>query len=253
LGWQLGVGVAAGIGCAGLAFVAALVCVVSTFATHLATKLAFGAGEKPSTYTEEEVTIWLRTRHGSQIPALHLKHGHPLTLLVSHSNFEDLGDVRAFWTAKSEELAVNVFAYEYSGYGAAPGHTRWARRPVTSLLWLIGGCTLALSLDVAWGRLRSPAPHEPEAPAGAASRALAGPLPLVSGGQCAHGVCCRWPAAADDTGGAAASQRQAALASTYLACSVCMYMPTGALVGAECAEHTCSAGQAPCVHTTTCL
>ena len=29
--------------------------------------------------------------------------------------------MRDFWTAKSEELAVNVFAYEYSGYGLATG------------------------------------------------------------------------------------------------------------------------------------
>ena len=46
-----------------------------------------------------------------------------------------------------------------------------------------------LSLGVVWGRRRSSAPHEPEAPAGAASRALAGPLPLVSVEDSAPTVC----------------------------------------------------------------
>jgi len=50
------------------------------------------------------------------------------------------------------------------------------------------GCTQADSLGVVWGRLRSSAPHEPEAPAEAVSRAPVGSLPLDSGGQCAHCV-----------------------------------------------------------------
>ena len=89
---------------------AALLLVVGVSAARLVSKLAFGAGEKPRGYTTEEI-IWLNTRH-SRIPALHIARGHPLTLLVSHSNSEDLGDVRDYWTTKSTELAVNVLAYE---------------------------------------------------------------------------------------------------------------------------------------------
>lgn len=119
--WQLGLGAAAGIAGGVLAFIAALLCVVSASAAQLVSKLAFGGGKKSCCYTAEEITIWLSTRHSSKIPALHIAHGHPLTLLVSHANSEDLGDVREYWTAKSEELSVNVFAYEYSGYGLATG------------------------------------------------------------------------------------------------------------------------------------
>ena len=93
---------------------------VCVFAARLVSKVAFGSGKKPCGYTAEEKTIWLDTQH-SRIPALHIARGHPLTLLVSHSNAEDLGDVRDYWTTKSEELAVNVFAYEYSGYRHATG------------------------------------------------------------------------------------------------------------------------------------
>ena len=74
---------------------AALLLVVGVSAARLVSKLAFGAGEKPCGYTTEEKIIWLNTQH-SRIPALHIARGHPLTLLVSHSNSEDLGDVRDY-------------------------------------------------------------------------------------------------------------------------------------------------------------
>ena len=45
---------------------------------------------------------------------LHLHHR-----CVSHSNGQDLGEVREHWSTQSDELGVNVFAYEYSGYGQA--------------------------------------------------------------------------------------------------------------------------------------
>lgn len=122
----LGVGAVAGIAVGGVALLAALVLVVCVSAARLISKLAFGAGEKPCGYTTEK-TIWLNTRH-SRIPALHIARGHPLTLLVSHSNSEDLGDVRDYWTTKSAELAVNVLAYEYSGYGHATGAKPSERR-----------------------------------------------------------------------------------------------------------------------------
>jgi len=68
-----------------------------------------------------------------------------------------------------------------------PGYTRWTHRPHC---WLARGCAQAL-----WAWLgavfSSPAPHEPEAPAGAASRALVGSPPLDSGGQCAYCVSSR--------------------------------------------------------------
>ena len=123
----LGVGAVAGIAVGGVVLLAALLLVVGVSAARLVSKLAFGAGEKPCGYTTEEKIIWLNTQH-SRIPALHIARGHPLTLLVSHSNSEDLGDVRDYWTTKSTELAVNVLAYEYSGYGHATGSKPSERR-----------------------------------------------------------------------------------------------------------------------------
>ena len=42
-------------------------------------------------------------------------------ILVSHANAEDLGIVLGFWTYMSDALQVDVFAYEYSGYGHSTG------------------------------------------------------------------------------------------------------------------------------------
>ena len=75
----------------------------------------------PPTYRKQDVNMWLETDKGHRIPAFHIRRGHPLTVLVSHANAEDLGIVLGFWTYMSDALQVDVFAYEYSGYGHSTG------------------------------------------------------------------------------------------------------------------------------------
>jgi len=75
----------------------------------------------PPTYRKTDVNMWLETDKGNRIPAFHIRKGHPLTILVSHANAEDVGIVLGFWTYMSEALQVDVFAYEYSGYGHSTG------------------------------------------------------------------------------------------------------------------------------------
>ncbi len=65
--------------------------------------------------------MWLDTDKGHRLPAFHIRKGHPLTILVSHANAEDLGIVLGFWSYMSDALQVDVFAYEYSGYGHSTG------------------------------------------------------------------------------------------------------------------------------------
>ena len=65
--------------------------------------------------------MWLDTDRGNRIPAFHIRRGFPLTVLVSHANAEDLGLVLQYWAYMSQQLQVDVFAYEYSGYGHATG------------------------------------------------------------------------------------------------------------------------------------
>lgn len=82
---------------------------------------AFAFDPKPPTYKAEQVQLWIPTSRGSELPAFHIDRGASLTLLCSHSNAEDLGVVLTNWTAISAALDVNIFAYEYSGYGQATG------------------------------------------------------------------------------------------------------------------------------------
>ena len=65
--------------------------------------------------------MWLDNDKGNRLPAFHIRKGHPLTILVSHANAEDLGIVLGFWSYMSDALQVDVFAYEYSGYGHSTG------------------------------------------------------------------------------------------------------------------------------------
>lgn len=74
------------------------------------------------TYQKKDVNMWLETDRGSRIPAFHIRRpGNKLTVLVSHANAEDLGVVLSYWSWLSEALSVDVFAYEYSGYGHSEG------------------------------------------------------------------------------------------------------------------------------------
>ena len=75
----------------------------------------------PPTYRKQDVNMWLETDRGNKIPAFHIKRGHKLTVLVAHANAEDLGIVLGFWSWMSDALKVDVFAYEYSGYGHSTG------------------------------------------------------------------------------------------------------------------------------------
>jgi len=65
--------------------------------------------------------MWLENDKGHKLPAFHIRKGNPLTILVSHANAEDLGIVLGFWSYMSDALQVDVFAYEYSGYGHSTG------------------------------------------------------------------------------------------------------------------------------------
>lgn len=43
------------------------------------------------------------------------------TLLFSHGNAVDLGQMSSFYVGLGARLGVNIFSYDYSGYGASGG------------------------------------------------------------------------------------------------------------------------------------
>jgi len=73
------------------------------------------------TYARAKKIIWLKSKDGVDIPAIHIDKKAVITILFSHGNAEDLGMVYEWLVALSYELRVNIFAYDYTGYGKAHG------------------------------------------------------------------------------------------------------------------------------------
>lgn len=82
-------------------------------------KLVFQPPE--ATYTKDPNLIWLHTAEHEVIPAFFIDRDAKLTLLFSHGNAEDLGMIIQYFREVSHLLEVNIFAYEYTGYGMSTG------------------------------------------------------------------------------------------------------------------------------------
>ncbi|XP_009786097.1 uncharacterized protein LOC107789311 [Nicotiana tabacum] len=65
----------------------------------------------------------LRTRRGNEIVALYVKHpkAPATTMLYSHGNAADLGQMFDLFVELSLRLRVNLMGYDYSGYGQSTG------------------------------------------------------------------------------------------------------------------------------------
>ncbi|KAI3716733.1 hypothetical protein L1987_67821 [Smallanthus sonchifolius] len=64
----------------------------------------------------------LRTKTGNKIVAFYLKNPYArLTLLYSHGNAADLGQLVDLFVQLKANLRVNLMGYDYSGYGASTG------------------------------------------------------------------------------------------------------------------------------------
>ncbi|KAI3822321.1 hypothetical protein L1987_09910 [Smallanthus sonchifolius] len=64
----------------------------------------------------------LLTRRGNKIVAFYLKNPYArLTLLYSHGNAADLGQLFDLFVQLKANLRVNLMGYDYSGYGASTG------------------------------------------------------------------------------------------------------------------------------------
>lgn len=95
----------------------------------------------PPSKLKEHKIVWLKTRRGVKIPGFYISYRRQggvencrslaateirdsgptqgLTLLYSHANAEDLGSIYPWCKFLSKMLQVNLFAYDYSGYGMA--------------------------------------------------------------------------------------------------------------------------------------
>jgi len=94
----------------------------------------------PPSKLKEEKIIWLKTKYKKRIPAFFIDHRsvggvdvarslsvdelrstkiEGVTFLYSHANAEDLGSIYPWCKFLCKTLKVNLFAYDYVGYGMA--------------------------------------------------------------------------------------------------------------------------------------
>lgn len=64
------------------------------------------------------MTPQIRTPKELELGASNIGRGAP-TILYSHANAEDLGNIYPWCKFLSKMLGVNIFAYDYTGYGLA--------------------------------------------------------------------------------------------------------------------------------------
>nr|KYP35953.1 Abhydrolase domain-containing protein FAM108C1 family [Cajanus cajan] len=77
----------------------------------------------PEVPMKENVDVLkLRTRRGNEIVAVYVKYHRPTcTMLYSHGNAADLGQMFELFVELSNRLRLNVMGYDYSGYGQSTG------------------------------------------------------------------------------------------------------------------------------------
>jgi abhydrolase domain-containing protein 17 len=95
----------------------------------------------PPSKLKKHKIVWLTTARGNKIPGFYISYKREggiescrslsvdeildsqpengVTLLYSHANAEDLGSIYPWCKFLSKMLQVNLFAYDYSGYGMA--------------------------------------------------------------------------------------------------------------------------------------
>jgi len=98
---------------------ALLYLVVLLFAVLFSDSLIFQP--RSSSYRNTPDVIRIRSADGNQISALYLPNPQGVfTLLVSHGNAEDLGDI-SDWLQDLRRAGFSVFAFDYQGYGTSQG------------------------------------------------------------------------------------------------------------------------------------
>lgn len=65
----------------------------------------------------------MNTSLHNRIPAFFIDRGAKYTVLFSHGNAEDLGMIYDWFKEMSQEIDVNIMAYDYAGYGISLGET----------------------------------------------------------------------------------------------------------------------------------
>jgi abhydrolase domain-containing protein 17 len=92
---------------------------LALFAVFLSERVMFQP--QPSSYRDDATILKVPTTDGEIISAMYLPNPDAkLTILFSHGNAEDIGDLRPL-LQELRQLGFAVFAYDYHGYGTSTG------------------------------------------------------------------------------------------------------------------------------------
>ncbi|ETB59919.1 hypothetical protein YYC_03275 [Plasmodium yoelii 17X] len=77
----------------------------------------------PPSYAKNNKNLhFIKTKHESIICGFYLNNHADMTILFSHGNAEDIGDIVEYYDRYSKYIKVNMFMYDYSGYGHSTGY-----------------------------------------------------------------------------------------------------------------------------------
>lgn len=78
-------------------------------------------------YSQSELesidVFYVRTRRGNRVACMYVRNtdSPKFTILFSHGNAVDLGQMSSFFVGLGTRINCNIMAYDYSGYGASTG------------------------------------------------------------------------------------------------------------------------------------
>lgn len=107
---------------------------------HLTDRAEWQFGQKELDSIEVFKT---KTKQGNDVCCMYVKSSSTarFTLLFSHGNAVDLGQMSSFYIGLGQRINCNIFSYDYSGYGESNGS------PTESHLYT--------DIEAAWGALRT--------------------------------------------------------------------------------------------------
>ncbi|ETW38565.1 hypothetical protein PFTANZ_00729 [Plasmodium falciparum Tanzania (2000708)] len=110
----------------------------------------------PPSYSKNRKNLhFIKTKHGSTICGIFLNNNAHLTILFSHGNAEDIGDIVPQFESKLKRLGLNMFAYDYSGYGQSTGYpteTHLYNDVEAAYNYLISELNISKECIIAYGR-----------------------------------------------------------------------------------------------------
>ncbi|MDD5064004.1 MAG: alpha/beta hydrolase [Phycisphaerae bacterium] len=91
------------------------------FVYFFSDRMIFWGQSQPSSYGDGPEILKIKTKDGAEISALYLAAPNSeFTILYSHGNSEDIGDIRGVLEAFRDK-DFSVLAYDYRGYGTSGG------------------------------------------------------------------------------------------------------------------------------------